>query len=42
MRKLTVYYILNIDNEYIYHATNESEFIESALKYLKSETYVRK
>lgn len=39
MTNLTVYYILNIDNEYIYHATNESEFIESALRYLKSELF---
>lgn len=39
MKKLTVYYILNIDNEYIYHATNENEFIESALRYFKIELF---
>ncbi|AWY02903.1 YggT family protein [Staphylococcus phage VB-SauS-SA2] len=39
MTNLTVYYILNLDNEYIYHATNESEFIESALRYFKTELF---
>lgn len=39
MTKLKIYYILNLDNEYIYHATNESEFIESALRYFKRELF---
>lgn len=39
MKELKIYYLLNMDNEYIYHATNESEFIESALRYLKRELF---
>jgi|SRR5699024_836371 len=39
MTNIKIYYILNLDNEYIYHATNESEFIESALRYFKRELF---
>lgn len=39
MKDLKIYYLLNIDNEYIYHTTNENEFIESALRYLKRELF---
>lgn len=39
MTNLTVYYLLNLDNERIYHTTNEDEFIESALRYLKTELF---
>lgn len=39
MKNLTVYYLLNMDNEYIYHGTNEDEFIESALRYFKRELF---
>lgn len=39
MENLKIYYLLNIDNEYIYHTTNENEFIESALRYLKRELF---
>lgn len=36
---IKIYYLLNLDNEYIHHATNEDEFIESVLRYLKSELF---
>ena len=39
MTNIKIYYLLNIDNEYIYHTTNENEFIESALRYLKRELF---
>ena len=39
MTNIKIYYLLNIDNEYIYHTTNENEFIESALRYLKKELF---
>ena len=39
MNELKIYYLLNIDNEYIYHGTNEDEFIESVLRYLKTELF---
>ena len=39
MKNLKVYYLMDVDNEYIYHATNQDEFIESALRYLKSELF---
>ena len=39
MTNIKIYYLLNMDNEYIYHTTNENEFIESALRYLKKELF---
>lgn len=39
MTNLKVYYLLDMDNEYIYHTTNENEFIESVLRYLKKELF---
>ena len=39
MTNIKIYYLLNIDNEYIYYTTNENEFIESALRYLKNELF---
>ena len=39
MTNIKIYYLLNIDNEYIYHTTNKNEFIESALRYLKRELF---
>ena len=39
MKNLKVYYIMDMDNEYIYHATNQDEFIETALRYFKIELF---
>lgn len=39
MNELKIYYLLNIDNEYIYHSTDEDDFTESALRYLKTELF---
>ena len=39
MNELKIYYLLNIDNEYIYHSTDEDDFIESVLRYLKTELF---
>lgn len=39
MTNIKIYYLLNMDNEYIYHTTNENEFIESALRHLKRELF---
>ena len=39
MTNIKIYYLLNMDNEYIYHTTNKNEFIESALRYLKKELF---
>ena len=37
MTNIKIYYLLNMDNDCIYHTTNQDEFIESALRYFKNE-----
>lgn len=37
MRNLKVYYLMDMDNEYLHHGTNEIIFIEESAKYLRSE-----
>ena len=39
MTNIKIYYLLNMDNDCIYHTTNQDEFIESALRYLKRELF---
>ena len=39
MTNIKIYYLLNMDNDYIYHTTNQDEFIESALRYFKTELF---
>ena len=37
MKNLKVYYLENMDREYLHHGTNEIIFIEESAKYLRSE-----
>ena len=39
MTNIKIYYLLNMDNDCIYHTTNQDEFIESALRYFKTELF---
>lgn len=39
MKNLKVYYLMDMDNEYLHHGTNEDEFIKSVLRYLKTELF---
>ena len=39
MTNIKIYYLLNMDNDHIYHTTNQDEFIESALRYFKTELF---
>lgn len=37
MKNLKVYYLMDMDNEYFHHGTNEITFVEESARYLRRE-----